>query len=372
MKVLLATASLDPSHGGPPVAVSRLARALRDAGATVGVLTADRTADRPSPFKAPGVRYLSGGIAAAAREFGQPDVIHDHSLWDLYHLRIASFAAARGVPRLVSPFGCLQREALRISRFKKKIAWLAYQRRIVNSAQLIHATSQLEVEDIKHLTLAPPVICIPHGIDIPERSQITSSERSGTRRVALFLSRLHPVKGLPMLIAAWAKARPENWVLTIAGPDESGHGAIVKQAVHDAGLENVVSFLGPLEGVAKDEAFRRADLFVLPSYTENFGIVVAEALAKGIPVITTTRTPWRELDERGCGWCVPPETAAISAALQRAANLDPSALRAMGMKGREWMATDFGWDRIAQQHLEAYGGLITGKFPRSQTSVPRP
>ena len=106
-----------------------------------------------------------------------------------------------------------------------------------------------------------------------------------------------------MLVEAWARIRPQNWILRIAGPDEAGHQKQVERAVSAAGLGEVVSFTGPIEPEMKKSAFFDADLFVLPTHSESFGMVVAEALAHGVPVLTTTAAPWSILRERGCGWC---------------------------------------------------------------------
>ena len=106
-----------------------------------------------------------------------------------------------------------------------------------------------------------------------------------------------------MLIDAWARVRPEGWLLRIAGPDEAGHQKQLEGAVSAADLSEIVSFTGPVESQMKKSAFLDADLFVLPSHSESFGMVVAEALAYSVPVLTTTATPWSILRERGCGWC---------------------------------------------------------------------
>ncbi len=357
MRVLLAYTSLHASHGGPPLVVARVAEVLSNAGATVALLTADDSGSQPSPLKVPRVRYFSGGIATAIEEFGRPDVIHDHSLWIPHHHAIANFAAARRIPLVVSPLGSLQPQALKIKALRKRAAWFLYQRRNLNKAQLIHAASQLELDAIRLLGLTPPVTLIPHGIDLPE----PIAKATQGKRTALFLGRIHPVKGLPMLIAAWAKVKPENWLLRIIGPDEDRHQAVVERAVRQARLEDTVSFRGPIAGTAKAATLRDADLFILPSYTENFGVAVAEALAAEVPVITTTGTPWHELDSRGCGWCTAPDETPLASTLSRATALPATVLSEMGRKGREWMAADFSWDRIVERYLDAYAGLLRSR-----------
>ena len=138
------------------------------------------------------------------------------------------------------------------------------------------------------------------------------------------------------------------WILRIAGPDEAGHQKQVERAVSAAGLGEVVSFTGPIEPHMKKSAFLDADLFVLPTHSESFGMVVAEALAHGLPVLTTTAAPWSILRERGCGWSVDATVDGITEGLRQATSLDAEALRAMGTKGRTLV--------VAEVQLETYRG----------------
>ena len=118
----------------------------------------------------------------------------------------------------------------------------------------------------------------------------------------MFLSRIHPVKGLMNLVAAWERVRPERWRMVVAGPDEGNYLAEVETAVQRAGLERNFDFVGPVAGAAKEKLYREADLFILPTFSENFGMVVTEALSYGVPVITTKGAPWKGLVDHRCGW----------------------------------------------------------------------
>jgi glycosyltransferase involved in cell wall biosynthesis len=173
-----------------------------------------------------------------------------------------------------------------------------------------------------------------------------------------------------MLVEAWARVRPEGWHLQIAGPDEAGHRAQVERAVSVAGLKEVVSFLGPVEGEAKNRAYFNADLFILPSYSESFGMAVAEALAHGLPVLTTNGAPWPELAVRGCGWSVDPTVDGIAQGLSQVTSQELAALQAMGTKGRAWVSADFAWGAVASQFLAAYEQLRTkrGLTSHAETS----
>jgi len=161
-----------------------------------------------------------------------------------------------------------------------------------------------------------------------------------------------------MLVEAWARVRPDGWLLRIAGPDEAGHQRQVERAVSDAGLGEVISFTGPVGHQMKKSAFFDSDLFVLPTHSESFGMVVAEALAHGLPVLTTTGTPWSILPESGCGWWVDATVDGIAEGLRQATILDPETLQAMGAKGRALVTAKFGWKRVADLMLSTYEGIL--------------
>ena len=161
-----------------------------------------------------------------------------------------------------------------------------------------------------------------------------------------------------MLVEAWARVRPDGWLLRIAGPDEGGHQNQVANAVSAAGLSEVVSFTGPIGQGMKKSAFFDADLFVLPTHSESFGMVVAEALAHGLPVLTTTGAPWSILPKSGCGWWVEATVDGITEGLRQATTLDPETLQAMGAKGRALVIAEFSWKRVADLILSTYEGVL--------------
>ena len=157
-----------------------------------------------------------------------------------------------------------------------------------------------------------------------------------------------------MLAKAWAQERPAGWKMQVVGPDENGHRATVEALVRKLGIQNEWSFEGRVEGAAKDEIFAGSDLFILPTYSENFGLAVGEALAFGIPVITTTGTPWADLRKHRCGWYVEPEVQALAAALRDAVDLEDGARAAMGARGEAWMRENFSWHAVTSRMINAY------------------
>ena len=157
---------------------------------------------------------------------------------------------------------------------------------------------------------------------------------------------------------AWSRARPKGWKVILAGPDESNHQAKVEKAIKDRNLGSVFSFIGAVEEQEKHSWFQKADLVVLPSFSENFGIVVAEALNFGIPVIATKGTPWEELETHGCGWWVDIGPEPLAQALKEATSLDKKVLDRMGRNGRELVQNRYSWPALASQMHDVYRWML--------------
>jgi glycosyltransferase involved in cell wall biosynthesis len=364
LKVLLTSTSLLPDYGGPAFSVSRLAMALAEAGAHVGLWAADGSAaTTPLLSSASAVQRLIGAESEALDRFGEIGILHDNGIWLPHNRWLAALAEKNGVPRVVSTRGMLEPWALRHKRWKKDVAWWLYQRRDLKQARCHITTSAAEARNVQRMGLGVPVATVPNGVDVPEEKPCNSASESGSEvrgmRTALFLGRIYPIKGLPMLIEAWARVRPQGWRLRIAGPDEAGHQKQIERAVSAAGLGEVVTFAGPIEPQMRTPAFFDADLFVLPTHSESFGMVVAEALAHGLPVLTTTAAPWSILQERGCGWSVDPSVDGITEGLRQATALNTEALREMGRKGRAVVVEKFSWNSIGDLMLSTYEAILS-------------
>ena len=332
-RVLHVLRSTDPSQGG-------LARSVP---ALVAALQAESVDARIG---------LPGGAA---------EVVHVHGLWLPLHHGAARAARQAHTPLVVSIRGMLEPWALAHRRWKKRLAWPLYQRRDLQQAAVLHATSVAEAGAIRGRGLTSPIALIPNGVEVP--AVLPERVRSATRR-ALFLGRLHPIKGLPMLIEAWRRVGPVGWELVLAGPDEDGHRATLDAQVHAAGLGDAISFAGPVADADKWALYRTADVFVLPSHTENFGLVVAEALGAGVPVLTMKGTPWCELETHRCGWWTDVSVDALAAALTEA-TLSPRAdLDAMGARGHALILDRYGWPDAARQMKAVYEWILgTGCRP---------
>ncbi len=290
-------------------------------------------------------------------------VVHDHGLWLASNRASAAAATRGGLPRVVSTRGMLEPWARRHHRWRKSAAWHGFQRRHLQRASVLHATADAEADALREIGLSSPIAVIPNGVALPD----ATAPHSGGRRRTLFLSRVHPKKGLPLLLDAWAEVKPEGWELVIAGPDEGGHRAELETQVTRLGLDGV-EFSGAVPDDEKWALYRSADLFVLPTYSENFGVVVAEALASGLPVLTTTGAPWAEVESHGCGWWVEPTPRPVRDALSDAVSRTDAERRAMGLRGRSLVASRYDWDAIAAQMLEVYEWAL-GRRPTPPSTL---
>jgi glycosyltransferase involved in cell wall biosynthesis len=295
----------------------------------------------------------------------QLTVLHDNGIWMPGNHTAAAVARKTGVPLIISPRGMLEPWALSHRAWKKRLAWLLYQRRDLLTASVLHATAEQEVASLRRLGLRQPIAMIPNGVEFPAPADVASAMASRLRpaaapqreRTALFLSRIHPKKGLINLIDAWACVRPEGWRLVIAGPDEGGHQAEVAERIRTSGVGEQVSLAGAVEGEAKAALFRNADLFVLPTFSENFGVVVAEALAYGLPVITTRGAPWADLETHNCGWWIDTGVEPLAQALRGAMALSDEQRHAMGVRGRGYVRR-YDWGGIAAQTSAVYRWVL--------------
>ena len=375
MKVLHTVDSLHARHGGPSRSVTALCDALSALNIDVQVAAGgEGEKDNAVMPKEPSVEVTlhENSITAMyrvrrrlVREMPHNDaIVHDHGLWLPSNYVTARTAARNAIPYVVSVRGMLEPWSLQQQRFRKRLAWQVYQRRILANAAVLHATAESEAEAIRSLGLKTPIAVIPNGVSVPGEEVYPKGTR-GTRR-ALFLSRVHPKKGLVHLLGAWAKLRPEGWELIIAGPDEDGHRAELEALTNRFGLNDAVSFLGAFADSEKWDLYASADLFVLPTHSENFGIVVAEAMAMGLPVITTKGAPWALLEEIDAGWWTDVAPESIASALEEATSMEKARLVEMGKRGGEYVRENLSWSVIGDLMSGVYRWVLRkGEVPET-------
>jgi len=373
-RVLLVSSTLD-DDGGIPVCVAQLAEGLAGWGATVGITgqhagppaavvtdVAARGLATLRAIRAPwhpagqwrAARRVAGVVSEAATRAaaeGRRLVVHLHGVWVAPQVAAAGAAIAAGATLVVSPHGMLRAEALRKSRWRKRLVWEAALRRRLVAADTLHATSRAEADDLEALLPGCRPVLVPLGVrppaDVPR-----ATAAPGAPRRAGYLGRLLPIKNLDGLLMAWNEVRPPGWRLCIDGPGTEAMAAGLRSLAARLGIADSVEIGGPVPQERLGAHFSSLDLFVLPSRSEAFALVVGEALAAGLPAICTTAAPWEEIGPRGCGWSVEPAVAPLADALRRATALDPGTLAAMGRRGRDWVREDYSWHRVAWRHLD--------------------
>ena len=381
LKIVHTVASLNSSSGGPARTITALCEALAKLNVETRLITQcveglNDLSILPLPelvqtsfVKAWRIPYLGAPYSPRSRAalwkqsaLLGAQLIHNHGLWLPFNHDAAMVASRLGVPLIISPRGMAEPWALKNRAWKKQLAWLAYQKADLRHAQVVHATSLMEARNLRSLGFTQPIALIPNAVDIPARSSERADRNIGTR-TALFLSRIHPKKGLLHLVRAWNGVRPKGWRVLVVGPDESNHRVEVEREIDALQLRDIFSFRGSVDDVEKWNCFFAADLFILPSLSENFGVVAAEALASGVPVITTKGTPWEDLFTYKCGWWVDIGVEPLANAIREATNLSDAERSAMGKRGRDLIRRQYDWQGVAEYMSSVYEWVIYGGTP---------
>jgi len=375
LKILHVTPSFYPAtaYGGPTYSVYELCRGLIRRGCGVRVLTTDANGPLPlnvntnSPVEISPelwVRYchriadvsVSPGLLwhliSAVR---WADVVHLMAVYSFPTIPTLFVCKMLRKPLVWSPRGMLQRwEGTRHRKLKR--VWETICQFGMPRKTVLHATSAEEANESAHRLSGCKTLVVPNGVEIPQ--EVIHSRNEDQLRI-LYLGRLHPKKGIENLLEALRKVNGRlrmNPYLTIAGAGERCYTETLHTRIRDLGLTQHVKMTGHVEGPAKTRMFENADLVIVPSHTENFGLVVAEALAHGVPVITSRGTPWNRVEDIGCGLWVDNDPDSLAEAIERICSMP---LQEMGLRGREWMRREFGWDLAASKMVEVYRNLLT-------------
>jgi glycosyltransferase involved in cell wall biosynthesis len=374
MKVLHVVPSFYPAfnYGGPTTTVYALCAELVCQGCEVRVLTTDANGlgavldvPKDTPVTLPpglSVRYCARILRHSispqllrrlASEIRWADLVHLTAVYNFPTFPTLLGCRWLNKPLVWSPRGALQRWPSS-RRPGLKAAWESVCRRLAPSGMVLHVTSAQEAaESVAKFPRARAVV-VPNGVELPPRRE----RRNGCGQLRLlFLGRIDPKKGIENLLAACRGLShlEQPWSLTIAGSGDAAYTASLQQNAHDLGLREQVSFAGEVRGQAKADLFAASDIAVFPSHTENFAMVVAEALAHGVPVVASKGTPWSGVEARGCGLWVENDPASLAAAIARISRMP---LGEMGERGRRWMEEEFAWETVAREMLRLYGKLL--------------
>lgn len=372
MKLAHIVPSIEPQYGGPSRSVVALSSALARARHDVELLATVPGADEERHEASLRVRLFhrgwpqrvcpSAGLNRALQA-GDAEIFHHHALW-LRTLHYAHRAAtARGAKLVVSPRGMMSRWAWRHRDWKKKLARAFIHPGALEGVHGWHATSDEEAAEIRELGFTQPICVAPNGVDAPDFTATaraaahwnTACPAVGKRPVALFYSRFHQKKRVIELIDLWLEHGPRDWLLLLVGIPQDYTAAMLEHYVlRQSGVGRVQAF----NGTDRPAPYAVASLFLLPSHNENFGLVVAEAMAHGVPALVTDTMPWRALNNDDRGWCVP--WSGYAEALKAATALDPRVLRERGARAREWVLREYSWDKSASD-LAAFYAQLQGR-----------
>lgn len=377
-------------YGGPARSLPMLCRSLVRAGAKVTVLTtnANGATDLDVPLGQPvdlgGVETLyyprrpPGGLCyspelarACEARVKRFDLVHTTGMWTYPPLRAASVSRRKGKPYVVSPRGMLMKWEMSHKAWKKRLYFYAVEYGRLKASAGIHCTTQAEKDALRGLGLEGRGFVVANGLDMAEFERLPARGRMRERlgitqdaQVILFMGRLHPKKGIEETLAAFKSlsVKYPKLHLVLSGPDECGYTATVGQWAAQADLAGRVHLTGKLQDAERLAAFRDADVFVLLSHSENFGMGAAEAMACGLPVVVSEEvgiSTWVARSNAGLITRRDPEAAA-----QAIADLldHPEEAHAMGERGKCLVASEFSADAVGRQMLAKYNEILNFEF----------
>ncbi|MEO0458273.1 MAG: hormogonium polysaccharide biosynthesis glycosyltransferase HpsP [Cyanobacteria bacterium P01_A01_bin.114] len=394
LKVLQIVPSISLIYGGPSQMVRGLSGGLARQGATVTVITTDSNGDidqpplevplnqpvaqdgyeviyfRCSPFR----RYkFSLGLLNWLRQHAhQYDIAHIHALFSPVSTASATVARWQGLPYIMRPLGTLDPADLQKKKQFKQVYVSLFERSNLKGAAAIHFTSPQEAKVSERFGLTTPDLVMPLGVRLPEFQQSEAAAARSIREqfkiaagvpIVLFMSRVDPKKGLDLLLPALTQLQqsgvPFHFVLSGSNPQDRAYERAIATQIQTLPLNHCTTLTGFVSGALKAQLLQAADVFVLPSYYENFGIAVAEAMMASKPVVISDQVHiWPNIQSSESGWVVPCEVAPLQAALQQAlTNADERQRR--GENGQHYATENYGWDAIAQRMIQAYRDLLT-------------
>lgn len=370
-------------YGGPVNAVLNLGAAQREIGMKVSNwATGDEETRRRLATSCPDVRLFDTRWPKSwfrspeltrklTEEITSFDLIEVHGIWEYTVFMAARIARRANIPYVIRPTGVFT-HPWRYQSLKKRLYSCLIGNRALKGAACLHVASKREAEGCRKAGIQIPITIVPNGIDPSAFETLPSAKEAEERwpvlkdrQVILFLSRISREKGLDQCIAAIRDVLDmsglRDTLFVIAGPNHKSYLTTVKDLLERYDLEQYVFFPGMVQGREKLTLYRRADIFVLPSYSESYGIVVAEALACGTPVVTTTGTPWKELQDIDAGRWVAPERGPLAKALCELLEMPREEREVMGQRGRNLVFERYTWEKSAKKLRTVYECILGGK-----------
>ena len=275
------------------------------------------------------------------------DIIHYFGGWTYFHIKVLFLSFIFKKKTIITPMGIFEKWSLSEKIIKKFLALQVYQKFILNKANVIHATSETEKENLKKISTNKNIVRIPHGIN--EMSIQNKKFFEGNKKKALFFSRLHKKKGISELVDTWIKINNNDWELHIYGPDYDNY----KKQLSDKIKNNKSILIFDPVFKNKDKIFQNYDLFILPSKSENFGYVVLEAMQFGLPILTTNATPWEMLEKKDIGWIIDGDLKDIYKILKKVLSVSKEELEKKSLNAINF-SKNYNLDRIQNKYFEIY------------------
>ena len=366
MKILTFISSLDINSGGPSRSVPMLVKGLVEFGVDVTLMTIRSKNMNVHALEGTTARLKVLEPSFTRREIAQYlkdekfHLIQIQSMWDWPYHKVMVEARKLGIPYIVTPRGMLEPWSLSQKKWKKKLAWWLYQRNDVQKSVCVFTTAKMEAEHVTNLGITTCKAVIPNGIETDSYPCKTSVDV--VKKQVLFLSRVHVKKGIEVLFEVWKQIHPdyEDWQLLVIGNGEAEYIHSLENRVECLGLKESIKILPPVFGNDKIQIYQESALFCLPSYSENFGMAIAEAMSCGTPVITTTNCPWNILNDTKTGWCIDLNVDNLKRALREALSMNPTELYDMGQKASKLIYENFDYRNVTRKTLKLYEWLLNG------------
>ncbi len=378
MKVLHIIPGLT-NASGPTHALIQLVSSLETAGVEVSIAyLGDRLKNQIEPLLKRGQVFACNTIwfrhwgyspelrSLLKRRISEFDLLHIHSLW-LYPGLIASkIAREAGIPYIIRPAGSLEPAALNHKSFIKRLYFSIWEKHVIKHAKRIHAVSEQERKNIEALKLGTKCFAIQNGIspdvfsNLPSRQAAREAlEIDQKRPVITYVGRLHPIKGLEIMIPVVQSLKKDfpNLLFLICGPQKNNYAQGLRSAFENSEILESTRFLGEVNQAKKILAYRVADIAILPSKTENFGIVAAEALASETPVVASEHTPWSALKKEDAGDWIPLDPSTWTRTIRRYIQ-SPDWRMSSGKRGREFVMREFAWPEIGMRMKRIYADIL--------------
>lgn len=283
------------------------------------------------------------------------DLIHNFGVWSLFHIYNFYLSKKNKKPFIISPLGMMEPWSLNQKKIKKKIAYHLYQKRILNDCKVIHATSKMEASNLMQLGITKPIEFIPHGTNLKyvDLDLNLKLKISNGKKILLFLSRFDKKKGVFELLREFNKINNQDWVLLISSYENNEY---LKAKEEFKENKNII-FYGESDFEIKEKLYSISDFFILPSYSENFGLVIMEALSYSCPVITTKFTPWSHI-KNNSGLLMSDIKIDLFNTLNTLFSLSEKDILLFKSKCH-YDLKDFLWKKVIKEYIELYKFVLT-------------